>query len=171
MVSIGRITGRTVAKNRDGEKNVLILQVEITDPDDVQEVELFRQAGEDYNPPNDSRVIIADLGPAWRVGIAVDDGIEPSMGEGERKIYSIDSGAIKAFINLLADGVIEINGNTDFAARFNELKSGFDELRDDFNGHVHKYNPGPGSLAPSEAPTVPSVASIDAAKIDEIKVP
>jgi len=171
MVAIGKITGQSVEKNRDGDKPVRMLQVEITDPDDLQQVELFRQSGEDYNPPSGSRVIVLNLGRAFRVGVAVDDRIEPSMGEGERKVYSIDSGSVSAFINLLSGGDLELNGNADFAARFNELKAGFDELRSDYNLHTHKYLPGPGVAVETVVPSVASTASIDAAKIDEIKVP
>jgi len=168
MAAIGRITGRAVGKNRDGDKNVLILQVELTDPDDVQSVELFRQSGEDYNPPNDSRVIVIDLGSSWRVGVAVDDGIEPSMNEGERKIYSIDAGAIKAFMNLLSSGVIEINGNADNAVRFSKLKEAFDDLKTQWDAFATAYAPGTGG---SPATANPSTKTIDPAKIDVIKVP
>ncbi len=57
----------------------------------------------------------------------------------------------------------------DYAARFNELKSGFDELKGDFNGfltHVHG-----ASGTPPVPPAIPSTASIDSAKIDEIEFP
>ena len=57
---------------------------------------------------------------------------------------------------------IVFNEGTDFLAKFNELKSGFDQLVGDFNAHVHT---GTGVV-----PTVPSTASIDDAKIDNMKV-
>jgi len=79
----------------------------------------------------------------------------------------------------------------DFMARFNELKTGFDQLKSDFNTlvttystHTHLVNvtvnnilPGPstasgtGAAVPTTSPGTPSTASIDAAKIDEIEVP
>lgn len=74
---------------------------------------------------------------------------------------------------------MEIGGNANFAARFNELKSGFDQLLGDHNALVSKYNThvhpgvvvGPGSSLVTPSIESPSTASIDAAKIDEIKFP
>lgn len=64
----------------------------------------------------------------------------------------------------------------DFAARFNELKSGFDQFVSDFNSFVTSYN-GHSHVAPGGAtgPPTPSgsstSASIDSAKIEEIELP
>jgi hypothetical protein len=74
---------------------------------------------------------------------------------------------------------MEIGGNTNFMARFSELKVGFDQLKSDhndlvnaFNTHVHATaGTGPPST-PTPATGIPasaSTASIDDAKIDEIK--
>jgi len=185
MAAIGRVSGSTVGTNRDGDSPVRLLQVIISDPEDVQEVEQFGQSGEDFNPPNESNAIILDLGSAFRVVVGVDDGIEPTMGVGERKMYSIKDGTIKAFINLLSSGVIELNGNADYAVRFNELKTAFDQLKKDFddamslglNPHTHNDSLGAPTTAPLlpgptwPAGVLPSTADIDPAKIEEIKVP
>ena len=74
----------------------------------------------------------------------------------------------------------EVDGG-DFLARFNELKSGFDELLADHNDLVTKWNAFAGAYVPG-SPTVQgtpptastdtaSTASIDDAKIDELEVP
>lgn len=82
-------------------------------------------------------------------------------------------------------GNVEIQGNSDFAVAFNDLKSGFDQLVDDFNTHIHATTATVGatstpgivstpslvSPAPPVPPPDPSTASIDAAKIDNIRVP
>ncbi len=81
---------------------------------------------------------------------------------GELRLFSkSDDATVATSIWLKNDGTMEIGGNTDFMARFGELKEGFDQLRSDFNTHVHSSNGTP--------PTVLSVASIDDAKIEEIK--
>lgn len=167
---IGKVTGREVIKNRDGKNDRLMLQVEITDKDDIQTVELRNQYGEDNNPVNGSQVIIIDIGTAFKLAIAAEDGITPSMNPGEKKIYSVSGGAIAAFINFLADGIFEINGNADFAVAFDDLKIAFDQLKSDFDSHTHLYTPGSGT--PTQTGTPPaSTADIDPAKVNTVKLP
>lgn len=53
---------------------------------------------------------------------------------GETRIFSKDAaGAVKAFIWAKNDGILLLNGDTNFAVKFNELKEAFDELQDDVN--------------------------------------
>jgi phage gp45-like len=185
-MQIGRITGAELRTNRDSDKKVLLLTVEISEPDDLQTVELMSQAGENYNPPEDSNAIIIELGEAWKVAIACDDGIEPTeLAEGERELYSSSEGEKKAKATLKANGDIELNINQweDFAVRFNWLNTGFEGLKTQinnfittYNSHVHLYQAGPGPPPPpvASAPTLqtgsPTSAVISDAKIDNIKV-
>lgn len=165
---IGTVRGFEIGPNRDGTNDVLLLQVEMSDPDDIQTVEYFSGAGDDTIPPAGSLVTIFSVGRAWKIAIASNDNIAPSMSEGERKIYSSDGGVIKAFINWLSSGILELNGNSDFAVRFNALETGFNALRSDHNTfltHVHG-----ASGTPPVPPAVPSTASIAAAKVDEVKI-
>jgi len=200
LIQTGRVTGGEIKKNKDGEKNVLILQVEITEPDDVQSIQLMKQAGEDTNPPDGSTVTILSIGNAFKIAVASDDGIEPSMSKGEKKIYSSADGTIQAFIDLLAsgdieldaagaanikileNGDIELNDNTDFAVRYNALAIAFNQLKMEFNSHIVNYNLhkqlvifDPILLAdaaqPPITPSIPSTANIAPAQILNIKVP
>ena len=177
MIRTGKITGSEIKKNRDGAGNRRLLQVEISDPDDIQTVELMSSAGEDVNPPVGNRVLIVDVGAAYKIAIAADDGIEPSIDEGEKKLYSINGVSISAFINLLNTGILELNGNADFAVRFNAMKTAFDEMKTDlnnfitvYNGHSHATAPAGPISGPSAAGSA-SAADMSDAKIDEIKVP
>ncbi len=165
---IGQVIGREIKKNRDGSSDKLLLTVEITETDDIQTVELMRQAGEDTNPPDGSKVLILSVGDAWKIAVASDDGIVPSVNPGEKKLYSTNSGAIQAFINLLADGTIEINGSTDFAVRFTALETAFNQLKSDLNSHVHSGVTAGG--ASTMMPTTPSTADITPAKVEEVKL-
>lgn len=178
MIRTGIVTGREFRKNRDGENNRLLLQVQITDADDVHTVEYMSPPGEDSNPPDGAKVLIIDVGRAYKVAIAADDNVQPSMGEGEKKLYSISDGAIAAFINFLASGIIEINGNGDFAVRYNELETGFNQLKTDFNSfvtsvyNIHSHPTAPtGPISPPSASGSSSAADISAAKVDEVKLP
>jgi hypothetical protein len=94
---------------------------------------------------------------------------------GKIEIISSDgAGTIAASLKLLADGIMEINGNDDFLARFNKLKAGFDELKADHNALVATYNghqhteTGSTTSGPLTSETE-SEASIDSAKIETIK--
>lgn len=74
---------------------------------------------------------------------------------------------------------IEINGSTDFAVAFTDLKAGFDTLLADFNNlaaytvaHVHT-GPGvpPSPPVPPIVVPMPSIASVDASKVPTVKLP
>jgi hypothetical protein len=117
---IGKVIGSAVDVNRDSDGNVRLLTVEITEGDDLQEIELFRHAGVDYNPPVGSIVVIQILSDAFKVGVAVDDGIEPEAEEGEYEIYSSEGGAggVKlARVKCDADGNVVCNQGSRLVAR------------------------------------------------------
>lgn len=167
MVITGKVTDQTIAKNIDGKNNVRILQVEITDKEDVQTIQAVYFGGEDNAPVIGSTVYILQISPAFKIVIGVDDGIVPTVNAGERKLYSSENGVIKAFLYLLSSGQMHLNGTGDFAVRFNALEAGFNELKNDFNAHSHPTAP----TGPVSPPSVPSTASIATAKINSIEVP
>lgn len=174
----GTIKDTSTGKNRDGENDVRLLKVELFDPDDLQTAQLMTQAGEDNNPPKESRVIVLSIGSAWKIAIAVDDGITPEVEQGERKVYSSDGGAIKAFIHFKKNGDVIINGDGDNAIRYSKMKEAFDQLKSDFNNflttayNLHQHpTAAPGPPSPPTLPGTSSVADMSSSKIDEIKVP
>lgn len=136
-VKIGTITGREIRPNRDGTTDRLMLQVQMTNADDIQTVEYVSLPGQDENPINGSRVYIIEVGPSYKIGIAVDDGVTPAMDTGEKRLYSLsDAGVIQAFINLLKSGIIEVNGNADFAIRFNALDTALQNMLTALNADI-----------------------------------
>ena len=167
-VMAGEVTGSVVANNRDGDVAKLLLQVRISDTDDIQTVEFKSQAGDDTHPPIGSKVYILSIGESWKIAIASDDDIVPSMAVGEKKIYSTESGTIKAFINLLSTGVIELNGNADFAVRFTALETAFNQFKSDYNSHTHV---SVTSLASPTPPLPQTTADMSGAKVDEVTLP
>lgn len=172
MVKLGTITGREITTNRDGTTPRVMLQVQMTSPDDIQTVELVTPPGYDANPINGSLVYVMEVGTAYKIAIAVNDGITPDMATGEKRVYSLnDDGAIQAFIKLLKTGIIEINGNADFAVRFTDLETAFNQLKTDFNLHTHVYIPGSQSPAPTAVPVPQTTADMSGAKVDEVKLP
>ena len=157
-IRIGTVTGREIKQNRDSVTEFIMLQVEFL-PDDVQTVALYSQAGEDTSPPDGSQVIVLQIGEAFKIAIASDDGISPSMEPGEKKIYSSLDSDIKAFINLLNSGIIELNGNTDFVVRFNALNTALQTMLSSLNADIISAG-GTGN----------TTLDISAAKADEVKI-
>lgn len=159
---IGKVTGREIRPNKNGGHDVLMLQVQITDVDDVQSVELVTHAGDESSPPDGATVILVQLGPAWVVALAADDLIPPDIAVGERRVYSQANGDRKATVFWGADGQLELNGTGDFAVRFSALETAFNQLKSDFDGHTGHST---GGTPP------PSTADISGARIDTIEVP
>jgi len=95
---IGTVRGREKKPNRNGAGDVILLQVEISGPDDIQTVELITHAGDEASPPNGAQVILVQIGPAWVVALAADDLIPPDIDVGERRVYSQDAGTRKATV-------------------------------------------------------------------------
>ena len=136
-------------------------------------------------PPGIDAVPIAgDQGVMLVIGQSSGKGVQigvypdPQAESGEVRFYSRDdNGAQQAFLWIKKTGIIEVNGDSDFAVAFNDLKSGFDTLKGDvntfittiFNLHTHVET---GGTTATPLPTgSASAASIDASKIPTIKVP
>ncbi len=78
---------------------------------------------------------------------------------GEKRIYSTDAnGKVQFYIWLHADGTCEFNGKDNHLTQFEALQTAFNELKSDFNNHVHTSNGSP--------PTVPSTADMSGAKLN-----
>lgn len=161
-IRIGTVTGRAIEKNRDSANEFIMLQVQFF-KDDVQTVQFYSQAGDDTSPQNGTQVIVFELGPAFKVAIASSDGITPSMQPGEKKLYSTVGDDIKAFINLLDSGIIELNGNTDFLVRFEALNTELQTLVTDINTALAGKTDGAGTAGTLSL-------DISSAKVDTVKV-
>ena len=111
---IGIATGRETAKNRGVGPNVRLLQVQFTDETDVQTVQLVGQAGEESSPPNGSLIVAQAGGQAYKVAVGTDDGVEPVLEIGGKRIYSVDTNVeVIAEIRLDPDGTVtETTPNT-----------------------------------------------------------
>ena len=106
-----------------------------------------------------------------------------SDGNQKAEIWIKDDGNItisndNGFCNLKDDGIIELNGNADFAVRFSDLETAFNQHRDDFNNFINlTYNLHQHPTAAVGAPSPPSIAGtqtaadISGAKVDKVKLP
>ena len=180
MIRTGKVVGNSIGKNQDGDTDVRLLTVELSDGDDLQTVEYYDDGGRDYLPPNGAEVVVLDISPSHRIAIAVDDLQVQTLAAGEVEVYSLDTaGTAKAAkVKLDNDGVVTINDGEDFAVQFSALKGAFDKLKGDlntfigiFNGHTHVAPSGGGTTEGPSAPGVDSAADMSGAKIEGIKVP
>lgn len=111
---------------------------------------------------------------------------------GEYRIYSLgpDGETLATYMWLKTDGTIEIGGDARTAVKFQELKTAFDELKQDFNDlvdHVDNHEHDgvivtvsggsggpaigtPGSSNPPTSNATPSVADIDPAEQPNVKL-
>lgn len=163
MAGIGIIKGHSIAKNKDGDKNRILLQVEMLE-DDIRTVELMPGSGEDYNPAIGSRVFVADAEESSQIGIETTDNLEPETDPGEKEIYSTDNPVTTklARLKLNSAGEIELNGNADNAVRWSELNTALQTLVTAINAALATKDDGSGS-----AGTL--TLDLSLAKIDEVK--
>ena len=165
-INVGQVVGQRIGNFKELE-NVRLLEVDLLG-DSADTVLYLNKPGEDTAPVNGDLVLVIDYG-SFRVAMNIWDTLAAAAASGERKIYSRDSGgAVAAFINLLADGQMELNGTGDFAVRFTALETAFNQFKTDFNEHTHG---GVASGSSSTAITTPTTADVSGAKIDEIEVP
>lgn len=179
MISLVKVISSMV---KDGHRLVKVLRY---GKDDVQEVDEATTFGTDARAPKDwiavyaetstkdEPVVIGYLNKKQLSAVAV----------GDHKIYSTseDGGDVKFYMWMKNDGTAEIGGDADHMVRYSKLETAFNQLKDDHNALVQKwdafcsiYSPGgpsvvglPATLASSTVGQ--SSADISPAKINEIK--
>lgn len=170
---IGTVTGSEIRKNRDGTQNVVVLQVVMNDPDDVQNVELFPTPGKDYRPLPGSKVIVMDgAGAAYKIAITGRDEIEPSAAVGEQKVYSVNAaGLVQAIIHWMEDGQLVLNAGGGTAVEYKRLQTAFNQLQADFDNHTHSVEAPLGNVADSDGgPCTGSTAPPEATSTADITI-
>lgn len=91
MGLIGDILSSLIGKNRNASTNSILLQVIVTDPKDIQTIQMVSQAGEDTNPPPFSTAFLIPFGSSNLVCIGSDDGLTPDVEPGEKEFYGVAS--------------------------------------------------------------------------------
>jgi phage baseplate assembly protein V len=89
--------------------------------------------------------------------------------EGESSQYSKFNNYVKCNKN----EEVEVNGKDDYAVAFNDLKTEFNKLKDDYNSHTHiitKVMPGVASIT-SEVTAAQNSSVIDNCKVDKVRLP
>lgn len=88
---------------------------------------------------------------------------------GETRLFSLDSsGNLQSYLHLKNDGIIEINGNTNFTLKYNELQTVLNTLATNINTEHTAISTAIGLLGGSYVPT-PITIDITTAKNETIK--
>jgi hypothetical protein len=205
MNELGKI--KEVTEDDNGYRQFIINCLGVNDEKKYFSISPF---GIDFNPPIDTRLLtidsrnnnakfsvgvinklkIADLSPGEPAIFSTDETGENIVSQTVHRNngdIEINKGLSNGNILIKADGTIEFNGAVDFLTGFNDLKVGFDELKADYNNHIHKIPIGEviisvsgGSGAPAVGVTNPapinlsdtdtvSSASIDTSKKSNLK--
>ncbi|MEJ2043693.1 MAG: hypothetical protein P8X74_03645 [Reinekea sp.] len=165
----GEVIRSFTGKNGNSTDDRWLFQTQLSESGNVQTAEKNQHAGFASRPPAGSKLIVSKINGSYLISVAEYDGVLNSgLGEGETTVYSSDSGVIAAFINFLSSGIIELNGNADFAVRYTALETAFNQLKSDFDNHTHG---GVSSGGASTASPTASTADITPAKVDEVKLP
>lgn len=179
MIRIGKI----ISTARDNFKRLLVTMlvdgVVTKGAGDVRTPKQVASYGIDSNPIPNKRALYVKSGKDGKyyvVGTLVTEGrAEP----GEIRLYSTlpDGDEEQMYLHLKNNGLAEFGGDDDNLMRFIPAKDGFDELREDLNDLIIKFNAHVHTSAAPASPTSPqtgapataSSANINGAKIDEIK--
>lgn len=159
-----------------------VFQSERYGKDDIVETEQGSEFGIDSNPPKGTPLLMIKTDRASYV-IGSISGFKESD-YGEFRAFSTDSEGkeIKMFVHLTNDGKLHLGGDKYSSVRYEELKSQFDKLRDDFNDLVSKYNShvhtttatvgtGPvGVISPTTSTGTPSTVDLTNAESKDIKL-
>lgn len=174
----GIVRGYEIKKNRNGTKTILLLQVEISGPDDIQSVEYMSHAGDDHIPPEGTIVTILQAGRSWKIAIASsdDNNFTTGLSDGERKIFAPGG----AFIIWRDDGTLEVNGDADTAVAFADLVTALNNFKTSIDtaiagaitGHTHPgVETGTSATGPGAGAAPAVVVDISAAEVPSVKLP
>ena len=175
-------------KNRVNMMLGKALLAAVDDAGDIQLVKVAGLAGEtqdgierlqDYglssSPPKNSEALVVYLTGNRDHGVVI------VCDSGEYRVNQLESGEVVLYskfgqtILLDKNGDTVFNGGTDYAVAFDDLKSGFDELKNYVNNLVLPVTGAVPSSPPAAPvagpPTIPSTASIDGSKVPEVRLP
>lgn len=130
--------------------------------------EYYQLSGFHGKPHDGLSCVVIDCGGNNIVVASHDYRFAEEIQKGETLIFSYDSsGVIKGKILINAAGEIVVNDGTDFAVKYNALKTAFDQLKSDFDAHTHG---GVTSGSSSTSTTTPSTADMTNAKAGKVKI-
>mgnify|MGYP003677839819 CR=1 FL=1 len=137
---------------------------------DVQTSFQVSPFGFDSNPIKDMVAIQSETSIKGETVVIGYIGKEHVTKVGETRLYSTDAnGVLKSTVLLTDTGALELLGNDNYAVRYNELETAFNQLKSDFNNFANAYVAGGPTVVGLPVIVVPSTADIAPAKNEDIK--
>jgi hypothetical protein len=148
---------------------------------DVQTALEVAPSGIDGNPEKDMIAVYAPTSENGKTVIIGYINANQKAEAGELRLFCTASGTEKFYVWLKKNGTLELGGATNYAVKFNELKSEFDKLKTDHNELAQKWNAFCTAYVPGSPSTVglpptlatssvtPNASDIDLAKNEKIK--
>jgi hypothetical protein len=120
---IGKVVGTpSLGRVKNGQATALILRVCFGDSDDIRKVQYFPGSGVDDVPVEGSVVAVEEHG-AVLAATGAYDMIISAAGQGERELYSSQSGAKKARVKCKKNGTVFIGSETNSTNLGTELST------------------------------------------------
>ena len=163
-----------VAKYRGGKLDSLLTKSK-ANGSDYQTKNAFGP-GIEINPALGERLVVSRINnsDSYLLNIAgLSEKVTPDTNPGERRFFSVDElGNLSSFLKLKNNGILELNGNTDFAVKYTQLETAFNLLKTDFNNLITLYNSHNhgGAVAVPSTPAIASTADISPAKSEVVKL-
>jgi len=144
-----------------------MLQVQVTESRDIQSLQL-EQSGFEIVPEIGDMIVIYKVNDSFKLGSIYQNGIvpDPSLKQGETKIYAKQGSSVKSFMRCRVSGEIELNGDIDWAVKFSALESLVNELNSKFDSHIH-----PGGTPNTGTPTQPLDLDPSNLKVPTVRLP
>lgn len=137
MIDIGIVRKSSIGKGYRSEKDAILLDVEMSDPRDIQSVEYLFAQGNCAIPVVGDTVLIHEVWPEYKVATASNFGVVTAIKEGERSVFAVKDGEVAAVIDFLSSGELVLNQGEDYAVMYGGLQSEFDELKGKYNSLVN----------------------------------
>lgn len=151
--------------------------------DDIQTSIEASPSGVDSNPIKDMVAVYAPTGTKGETVIIGYLNKNQKAEVGELRVFATnDSGTEKFYVWLRSSGEIEIGGTSNYAVKFNELKTEFNALKQSHNDLLNEYkththiatlavsgSSATGTTNPTISTQTPNTSNIDNAKNDKIK--
>lgn len=166
------LIGRAIITAIDSSTKTPVIQVTGLKGETITDVEFINPYGFEAIPTEGQAVIVFVNGNR-------DQGLCLVMHNREERPTDLEDDEVQMYskfnnyIKCNKDEEVEINGNADYAVAFNDLKTEFNKLKDDYNNHTHvitKVMPGVGSIT-SELAVPVNTSAIDNAKVETVRLP
>lgn len=170
MAEIGTVA--RIVDESEGNDKVVNVEAVISDPDSIQGNQ-GTPSGIDSKPQAGDYAVGVQLpgSSQWAIIGYLDPKNQSLVENGEIRVYSRDGSGNEAIgFHFKNDGTVEMGASSDNLVSFFDLKTSIEQLKAQITQNLAAISTAIGSLGGLYT-VIPLTATIDNAKIDELKVP